>query len=87
MPIIVFATAMDLLDADFVKVVGQIDAVLDGTAVPTQLPMGAEGNFNGIVDLIRMKASSGVDDQMIDDLETDVPGEMSSVVEEWRSSS
>jgi translation elongation factor EF-G len=85
MPIIVFATAMDLLDADFVKVVGQIDAVLDGTAVPTQLPMGAEGNFDGIVDLIRMKASSGVDDQMIDDLETDVPGEMSSVVEEWRS--
>ena len=85
MPIIVFVTAMDLLDADFVKVVGQLDAVLDGTAVPTQLPMGAEGNFNGIVDLIRMEASSGVDDQIIDDLETDVPGEMSSVVKEWRS--
>jgi translation elongation factor EF-G len=85
MPIIVFVTAMDLLDANFLKVVGLIDAVLDGKLVPTQLPMGAEGNFNGAVDLIRMKSSSGLDNQMIDDLETGVPEEMSALVKEWRS--
>jgi hypothetical protein len=85
MPIIVFVTAMDLLDANFLKVVGLIDAVLDGKLVPTQLPMGAEGNFNGVVDLIRMKSSSGLDNQMIDDLETGVPEEMSVLVKEWRS--
>jgi translation elongation factor EF-G len=85
MPIIVLVTAMDLLDANFFKVVKQIDAVLDGTPVPTQLPIGAEGNFNGIVDLIRMTSSSGLDNQMIDDLETGVPEEMSALVKEWRS--
>ena len=53
--------------------------------MPTQLPIGAEGNFNGTVDLIRMKASSGVNDQMIGDLETVVPGEMLALVKERRS--
>jgi translation elongation factor EF-G len=85
MPIIVFVTAMDLLDADFLRVVAQLEATLDGTPVPTQLPMGAEGNFNGIVDLVRMKSSSGVDDEMIDDLELGVPEEMSTIAKEWRS--
>jgi translation elongation factor EF-G len=85
MPIIIFVTAMDLLDANFLKVVGQIDAVFDGSPVPTQLPIGAEGNFNGVVDLIRMKSSSGLDNQAIDDLETEVPEEMSVLVKEWRS--
>jgi translation elongation factor EF-G len=85
MPIIVFVTAMDLLDADFLKVVGRIDAVLGGKAVPTQLPMGAEGNFCGIVDLVRMRSSSGVDNDMIDDLELGVPEEMSAPAKEWRS--
>lgn len=83
MPIIVFVNSMDLLDADFLRVVGQIEAALDGIPVPTQLPMGAEGNFNGIVDLIRMKSFSGVDDKMIDDLELGVPEEMSSLAKEW----
>jgi translation elongation factor EF-G len=85
MPIVVFVTAMDLLDADFLKVVGRIDAVLGGKPVPTQLPMGAEGNFCGIVDLIRMRSSSGVDNDMIDDLELDVPEEMPAPAKEWRS--
>ena len=85
MPIVVFVTAMDLFDADFLKVVGRIDAVLGGKAVPTQLPMGAEGNFCGIVDLVRMRSSSGVDDDMIDDLELGVPEEMSALAKEWRS--
>jgi translation elongation factor EF-G len=85
MPIIVFVTAMDLLDADFLRVVAQLEATLDGTPVPTQLPMGAEGNFNGIIDLVRMKSSSGVDDQMIDDSELGVPEEMSTLAKEWRS--
>lgn len=40
-PIIVFVTAMDLLGANFLKVVRQIDSDLDGTPVPTLLPIGA----------------------------------------------
>lgn len=84
MPIIVFVNSMDTFGASFGKVVDQVDAGLDGTPIPTQLPIGAEGNFNGIVDLIRMKSSSGCDSQTIDDMEIEVPGDMSAQANEWR---
>jgi len=55
-PRIAFVNKMDRTGADFTEVVGQMNKYLDANAVPLHLPMGAEENFNGIIDLITMKA-------------------------------
>lgn len=51
-----FVNKMDRAGANFLRVVGQIRARLGANPVPIQLPIGAEENFEGVVDLIRMKA-------------------------------
>jgi len=55
-PRMVFVNKMDRAGADFMRVVEQIRQRLGATAVPIQLPIGAEDEFEGIVDLLRMKA-------------------------------
>jgi len=55
-PRMVFVNKMDRAGADFVRVVNQIKDRLGSTPVPVQLPIGAEENFKGVVDLIKMKA-------------------------------
>ncbi len=55
-PRIAFVNKMDRAGANFLRVVGQIEKRLNGRPVPLQLPIGAEENFEGVVDLIRMKA-------------------------------
>ena len=55
-PRIVFVNKMDRPDADFIRVVEQIRNRLGANPVPIQLPIGAEENFEGVVDLIEMKA-------------------------------
>ncbi len=55
-PRMVFVNKMDRAGADFLRVVNQIDERLGSAPVPIQLPIGAEDNFKGVVDLIRMKA-------------------------------
>ena len=55
-PAIAFVNKMDRVGADFQKVVDDIIDKLDATAVPIQLPIGAEDQFEGIVDVIRKKA-------------------------------
>jgi elongation factor G len=55
-PRMVFVNKMDRAGADFLRVVQQIRDRLGATAVPIQLPIGAEEDFVGIVDLLRMKA-------------------------------
>ena len=55
-PRMAFVNKMDRSGADFLRVVGQLKERLGANAVPVQLPIGAEENFEGIVDLIRMKA-------------------------------
>ncbi len=55
-PRIGFVNKMDRTGADFTEVVGQMNKYLDANAVPVQLPMGVEEDFNGIIDLITMKA-------------------------------
>ena len=47
---------MDRSGADFRMVISQIEARLGATAVPMQMTIGAEGEFTGVVDLIKMKA-------------------------------
>jgi elongation factor G len=55
-PRMVFVNKMDRTGADFVRVVEQIKERLGARAVPIQLPIGAEEDFEGIVDLVRMRA-------------------------------
>jgi len=55
-PRMVFVNKMDRAGANFVRVVNQIRERLGATCVPIQLPIGAEDEFEGIVDLLRMKA-------------------------------
>ncbi len=55
-PRIVFVNKMDRAGADFARVIGQIETRLGANVVPIQLNIGAEENFKGVVDLIRMKA-------------------------------
>lgn len=55
-PRIGFVNKMDRAGANFLRVVGQVRNRLGANAVPIQLPIGAEENFEGVVDLVRMKA-------------------------------
>ena len=55
-PRMVFVNKMDRAGADFLRVVKQIEDRLGSTPIPLQLAIGAEENFRGIVDLIKMKA-------------------------------
>ena len=55
-PRIAFVNKMDRAGADFLRVVGQIKDRLGANPVPIQLNMGAEENFEGVIDLVRMKA-------------------------------
>src|SRR5215216_4525605 len=54
-PRIGFVNKMDRVGADFLMVVQQVKDMLGAKAVPLQLPIGAEDNFTGVVDLIKMK--------------------------------
>jgi len=55
-PRMAFVNKMDRAGADFLRVVDQLKERLGANAVPVQLPIGAEENFEGVVDLVRMKA-------------------------------
>jgi len=55
-PRIVFINKMDRAGADFIRVIEQIEKRLGATAVPIQLPIGAEEEFEGVIDLIKMQA-------------------------------
>jgi len=55
-PRLVFVNKMDRAGADFLRVVAQIEKRLGATPVPLQLPIGAEENFKGVIDLIKMRA-------------------------------
>ena len=55
-PRMAFVNKMDRSGADFLRVVDQIKERLGSNAVPIQIPIGAEDNFKGVVDLVKMKA-------------------------------
>jgi elongation factor G len=55
-PRLAFVNKMDRAGADFDKVVGQLKARLGANPVPMQVPIGAEDNFEGVIDLVKMKA-------------------------------
>lgn len=85
-PRIGFVNKMDRSGADFLMVVNQVKEMLGAKAVPLQLPIGAEDNFTGVVDLIKMKG-------IIWHMETEgmtfdevaIPEDMVAEAEEWRA--
>ncbi len=84
-PRMVFVNKMDRTGADFLKVHGQIKDRLKANAVPIQLPIGAENDLKGIIDLVENKAYIYKDDLGKDIEKTEVPSEMVDLVSDWRS--
>ena len=84
-PRIVFVNKMDRSGADYFRVVEQIEERLAGSPVLMQIPVGAEDEFAGIVDLIKMKAIYWEEANMGKAFfEQDIPGELQANAEEWR---
>ncbi len=84
-PRIAFVNKMDRQGADFFNVVNQIKTRLKANPVPLQVPIGAEDSFEGVVDLIKMKAIYWDDANMgMTYEERNIPGNMESLVMEWR---
>ena len=84
-PRIVFVNKMDRTGADFLRVVDQIESRLNATPVPIQLNIGAEEEFEGVIDLMRMKAIywNMADNGMTYELQ-EVPAELLEKAEEYR---
>ena len=85
-PRLCFINKMDRMGADFTKGVDMIKERLQANAVPIQLPIGAEEDFKGIIDLVTMKAIIWNDETMGADYEVqDIPAELLAGAEEARS--
>ena len=83
-PRMAFVNKMDRAGADFFTVVGQVRDRLGANAVPIQIPIGAEGDFKGIVDLITMKAFVYADTFGKKPEEIDCPADLLDMASEWR---
>lgn len=83
-PRIVFANKMDKIGADFLYSVQTLHDRLQANAYPIQLPIGAEDDFRGIIDLIKMKAEIYTNDLGTDILEEDIPEEYLEQAQEYR---
>ena len=84
-PRMVYVNKMDITGANFMLCVDQLKNRLKANAIPIQLPIGAEDNFVGIVDLIKMRAFIHKDDLGKEIEETDVPDDMKADAEKFRS--
>jgi len=84
-PRMAFINKMDRAGADYLRVVRQIRERLGGNPVPIQLPIGAEEHFEGVIDLIRMKAIYWDDSDLGVSYELrDIPANMLDMATEWR---
>ena len=84
-PRIGYVNKMDRSGADFFETVRQMKDLLGANPVPVQIPIGAEENFRGVVDLIKMKAILWHDETMGADYDIeDVPAELVEEAQEWR---
>ena len=84
-PRMAYVNKMDITGADFMGCVEQMKDRLNANAVPVQLPIGAEDNFQGIVDLIKMKAFIHKDDLGKEIAEEEIPEDMKAMAEEYRA--
>ncbi|HEY9546415.1 MAG TPA: elongation factor G [Solimonas sp.] len=84
-PRLAFVNKMDRTGADFFKVVKQIKEKLRANAVPIQIPIGAEEGFQGVVDLVKMKAVIWSDaDKGVTFTYGEIPAELLETAKKWR---
>ncbi len=85
-PRVAFVNKMDRAGANFLRCVEQIKTRLRGNPVPIQLPIGAEDKFQGVVDLVKMKAVRWDEETQGMKFEyREIPAEMRKECEEWRA--
>lgn len=84
-PRMVFLNKMDRTGANFFKVYDQIRDRLGANAVPTQIPIGSEDKFLGIVDLVRMRARIYTNDLGTDMEDTEIPAEVQELAAKYRT--
>ena len=83
-PRMIYVNKMDIMGANFYRVVDMVRDRLKANAVPIQLPIGAEETFVGIIDLVTMKAEIYKDELGKEFETTDIPAEMMDQAQEWR---
>ena len=83
-PRMIFINKMDIMGADFFRVVGMVKDRLKANAVPIQLPIGSESDFVGIIDLVEMKAEIYKDELGKEFDITDIPADMKDLADEWK---
>ena len=83
-PRMVYINKMDITGADFFNVLKMMHDRLKCRAVPIQLPIGAEADFAGVIDLIRMKANVFYDELGKDVREEEIPADLLDLAEEYR---
>ncbi len=85
-PRLAFVNKMDRTGANFFKVYDQMKARLKANPVPLQVPIGAEENFKGLVDLVKMKAIIwSEEDKGVTFTYGDIPAELVDVCDEWHN--
>ena len=84
-PRMIYVNKMDIMGADFYRVLDMIHERLKANAVPIQLPIGAEGDFRGIVDLVEMNADIYYDDMGKDMRVEPIPEDMLELAQEYRT--
>ena len=83
-PRMIYVNKMDIMGANFYRVVDMVRDRLKANAVPIQLPIGAEETFIGIIDLVTMKAEIYKDELGKEFETTDIPADMMDKAQEWR---
>nr|WP_041439689.1 elongation factor G [Thermovibrio ammonificans] len=84
-PRIIFVNKMDRIGADFFRVVGEVEEKLGAKPVPVQIPIGAEDEFKGVVDLITMKAIVWEEETLGAKYHyEEIPDDLKDLAEEWR---
>ena len=84
-PRMIYVNKMDIMGADFFNVLRMIHDRLRCNAVPIQLPIGAESDFRGIIDLVEMKADIYYDEKGQDMREEEIPADMMDLAQEYRT--
>ena len=82
-PRMVYVNKMDIMGADFYRVIDMMKERLKCNAVPIQLPIGAESDFKGIIDLVIMKAYYYNDDKGINVSVEDIPDDMKEIAQKY----
>ena len=83
-PRIIFVNKMDRMGANFFNAIDKVRERLGAPAYPIQIPVGAEDQFKGVIDLFAMKAIVYTDDLGTTSVSGDIPADLAEICKEWR---